>query len=218
MNAFLLGALGSLVVTMVWAVIAWFGRKKIRNLISKLLYDISNVGALSIYKNRKDDDNYRKDLSKEINKAKKIKIYSVRGAWLMDEPFMSVLGKGNVDIEILLYNTENMEWDRLHADAMLKHREANYNETTRKDLFDAYVAEIRSNYKGNGIKIRRYHTVCVGIAVITENIAFFIPYQKDVHGYNTPVYKYSKKSSMYNWVAFLFEQIWKRSEETEIVT
>jgi len=110
--AFLYGVLGSLATAVICALIAFIYREKIRNLISSLLFNISNVGAMSVYISSHDDD-FVKDLKKEIEKAKKIKIYASRGRFLGGAPFLSAFSNDDVSINILLPNTkeENPQLD-----------------------------------------------------------------------------------------------------------
>jgi len=210
---FLYGVLGSLTTAAVCALVAFMYREKIRNLISNLLFNISNVGAMSVYTSSHDDD-FMKDLKKEIEKAKKIKIFTSRGRFLGGAPFLSAFANDDVSINILLPNTkeENPNWIELNSKVMHEHNKRKYDKTSTKKEIEAIVSALK-RYEKKTIEIKLYHTVHICKMVMTENVVFFVPYRKDIHSGDTTIYKYSSKSDIYKWCEWLFEKIWETSED-----
>jgi len=208
---FLSGILGSLVAAIICAIIAFLFKRKIRNRISKWLLAITNVGAISVYKSP-DDTNYKEDLKSEIEKAKEIRVFTSRGRFLEENPFLKCFSNNRCVVQILLPNTEikNPNWTKSHYEML--YGEEKYDYKIIRDLIESKIDVLRKTH--DKIEIRKYHSVLMGRIIITDNVVFFTPYCLDnTHPNEASIYMYSYKSDMYRWCQWMFKQIWQNSDE-----
>jgi len=88
-------------------------------------------------------------------------------------------------------------------------------ESTKKEI-ESIVSALK-RYEKKQLEIKLYHTVHICKMIMTESVVFFVPYRKELHSDNTTIYKYSSKSDMYKWCEWLFEKIWEKSEDANIL-
>ncbi len=213
MNGFISSILASLVATVISAIFAIFFRKRLGSLVKRWLISIFDMGTYNIFSNDTDEE-YRKDLKEELFKAKFIHIFTGRGRFLFEEPYRTVLEKQNIEIKILLPDTENdydIDWIETALDKIAPH------ESFRKQVSASVEYVLSLSKKNPSLMIKKYHALAIGRITITDSVAYFQPYTKDFSD-KSPIYKYKFGSFMYMWAVRYFDSYWepKHIEKIEI--
>ncbi len=213
MNGFISSILASLLATAIATIFAFFFRKRLGSLVKRWLIGIFDMGTYNIFSNDTDEE-YRNDLKEELFKAKFIHMFIGRGRFLFEEPYRTVLEKQNIEMKILLPDTENdydIDWIETALDKIAPH------ESFRKQV-SASVEYVLSLSKNNPrLMLKKYHALAVGRITITDCVAYFQPYTKDFSD-KSPIYKYKLGSFMYMWAVRYFDSYWepKHIEKEEI--
>lgn len=213
MNEFLGSLLASLLATVIAAIFAFFFRKRLGSLVKRWLISIFDMGTYNIFSNETDDE-YRNDLKEELFKAKYIHTFTGRGRFLFEEPYRTVLEKQNIEIKILLPDTENdydIDWIETALDKIAPH------ESFRKQVSASVEYVLSLSKKNPKLMLKKYHALAVGRITITDCVAYFQPYTKDFSD-KSPIYKYKLGSFMYMWAVRYFDSYWdpKHIEEVKI--
>lgn len=203
-NGIIQGVLGSLVASVIWAIIVLFFSRRILKIIRELFHTLFDSGAKNIYQSSRDPE-YSIDIKRDLEKARKIRICCSRGNFLEKQPFRSVLNNSQAPIEILLSQHTPNPWLALRLDEVNKFEEI-YTEST---ICDSIKTNMRYLNKCKGpIKIKNFSSIHIGRIILTDEVAYFSPYLKESFGEDIVIYKYMVNSSMYCWLERIFDEMW----------
>lgn len=210
---FLLGILGSLIASAVWAFLIFIFSKKIMKKIKRIFMTVFDCGAHFIFDSRLDID-YLEDLKKELEMATTIKIYTSRGKYLEDSPYRKILNNSQIEIKILLPSIQNNKWVEMRIQEVNK-VDDKYTEEAFDSSLNATIRYLKT-CKSNVI-LRRYDSIHIGRIILTDRVAYFSPYLKDTFGEDVAVYKYLANSTMYQWCERIFNETWENRYIATIV-
>lgn len=204
MRGLIISVISSLLATAIAAAFAFFFRKKVGLLIKQWLINVFDVGTYNIFLNDMDDE-YKNDLKGELFKAKFIHVFAGRGRFLFNEPYRTILEKENIEIKILLPDTENyydVDWIETALDKIAPHK------SFRKQVSASVDYIISVSKKNPKVILKTYHALAAGRITVTDNVAYFQPYVKDFSD-KSPIYKYKVGSFMYMWAVRYFDSYWE---------
>ena len=191
--------------------IIWYNK-----LISK---SITNQGLIGEYKNI---EFAFKNICLEINRSKKIYIYTGLGTKIRDI-FHEI--RANIDVTVFLPDTSpnsGINWLEKRALEIKKSSNLGYYNDLRDaineiDLIRSTLSTFEKENKGS-THIKRYNAPHTCRIILTNNVAFFSPYVKDKYIDSTPISCYLKGSYMYEHLEKTLTNLEEQSvDETKVV-
>ena len=205
MISFIISVLASLFAAGIIAIFARLFNKKLGSFAKRWLIHVFDIGTYDMFFNEADEE-YKKDLEKELKKAEYIHIFAGRGQFLTKEPFRSLLDKITIPVHILLPNLieeHDIDWIETALGQLSPHKSFR----TQISANVGYIISLISKRKDSNIKLSYYHALAVGKITITNRVAYFQPYTEDFSD-KSPIYKYKKDSFMYKWSVRYFNSYW----------
>lgn len=162
-----------------------------------------------------------KDVQKEIEKAKWVYIFTGRGGEFQRSTFASLFHhkpvSRNVKVKILLPQTQlssssGVDWTNEREKELKQFEKAfNSGRDLLKNQIEINVKFLEEYIDQKYYELKFYSFPHIGRIIITDKVAFYTPYQTDLHGKDSNVYKY-KNGEMYDNYLRLFNQIWLSSK------
>lgn len=202
------GIVSSLIATIIWALLVLLFSPKFIRFIKKMMVSLMDSGTAYIFKSYKSDE-FIEDLDKEIKSAKRIWICASRGTFLMEQPYRKYLNQLDIPICVLLPDINSDVWLKLRTKEVSTSG-AGYTEEAFKEAITSSCLFLKV-CKGK-VKLKSYNCVHIGRLIMTDRVAYFVPYLSDTYGEDVAVYKYTANSTKYKWVERIFMEMWESQD------
>lgn len=199
------GIASSLIATIIWALLVLLFSPKFMRFIKKILVSLMDSGTAYIFESYKNKE-FIEDLDKELKGAKKIWVCASRGTFLMERPYRNYLNQLDIPIRVLLPDINSNAWIKLRTQEVSTSG-ATYTEEAFEEAITSSCFFLKA-CKGN-VKLKKYDCIHIGRIIMTDKVAYFVPYLSDTYGEDVTVYKYTVNSTKYKWIERLLIEMWK---------
>ncbi len=216
MRDFIIGAIASLVASIILILIAYYF-KNMRTLLINLLGKLVRIDIDRVYSNAKEAQS---DIMKTIEKAKTIKMLMGRGNELQTETYNHLLQlpKKYASVQILLpktiINESEFDWVRARENEIIEFDNA-FTDNILREQINVTIKFLQNTVKNNpNFELRFFNAPHIGKIVITDQYLFYYMMEKNSHGRECTMYRCKLNSNTYNSFLRLFDILWTNSSKT----
>ncbi|WP_214104533.1 hypothetical protein [Acrocarpospora catenulata] len=210
MTEFMIGVVSSLVATVLAVVGGMVLSPRVRSWPTLLLSRFTGLGISRVHPRQRVAAN---DLTKELSKARWVRVLAGRGNELTRDGFAALwedTGRRLEFVHVLLPDTDHRSasWLDWREDE-IRRIDPGFSRgmlAEQVDINAGYISEVAVDR--NNIELRRYNLPNLHRIVITDRVAFLTLYRRASHGRDSSCIVASRPGLMYDYALQLFTTAW----------
>jgi hypothetical protein len=210
--AFNLSVVSSLVAGVLLLLVTAFLSEKARWVLTATLGRILRIDTEYVFKNAEDA---AKDVIKELNRAKSVKILTGRGGELQRQTFANIFTNpklaGKIECMLPITQPKNkLYWLEQREKELIQFDRA-YEPGLLTQQIETTVRFLAPFVQDQFLELKYFEGPHFGRIILTDKCAYFTPYSDNEHGRDNHVFKYRFGGDMYGWLNRTFNQLWNKA-------
>jgi hypothetical protein len=206
------GVLASFVAGILLVILGGFISRKMRWILTATLGRLLDIDIEYVFRKIPE---FEEDLKRELGRAKFIYLFTGRGNDLQQETYTGVFNRRQRDkisqFRILLPDPKlkpgATDWLAQRNDELAA-IDPPFGKGALRDQIEALVKFLDTYVSSGVVELKFYNYPHIGRILVTDRVAYFVPYRKDAHGRDSIKIKYRAGGDMYEWFLRFFNQLW----------
>lgn len=214
MWSFLTSVVSSLVGTLLFVTLSGLLASKARWVLTVTFGRLLGIDVEYVFR---DKETAKPDVMRAISRAQRVDMFTFRGTDLQRDTFTAILNGSSARLRLMLPYVDRtpplVDWIA-QREAEIASFDSSPGQGVLAEQIRVTERFLRDHIAAGRVELRRFTIPPFGRILITDRVAYFTAYRKDMHGRQCPVVKYRRGGEMYDWCRRLFDQLWEHEPQS----